>query len=259
MSKNTPLIEQHIEADAKIVDFAGYKMPMFYKGIVPEHKKVRESVGVFDLSHMGEFYLKGAEAGDFINKIITNDISKLKEGQCQYSCMCYDDGGIVDDLLVYKLDDDEWMLVVNASNIDKDWEWIEKHRDSEMDFVMENRSDDFGLIAVQGPKAQKVMEKLTDINLDSFSYYWNARTTVAGVEMILSRTGYTGEDGFEMYIAPEKCPDIWDKVMRAGEEFGIEPIGFLVTKGENISFLEAGKTHGLAAAFEKMPDGSVLS
>jgi len=225
-TKRTPFYEKHVEAGAKIVDFAGYRMPMFYNGIVPEHLKVREYVGLFDLTHMGEFFLAGPGAMDFISGITTNDPSKLAVGQCQYSAMCYENGGIVDDLLVYRLGDEEWMLVVNASNLDKDWDWAEAHLPANADFEMINRSEEFGLLAIQGPRAQDVLQKLTDYDLGSMPFYHNARATIAGHENVLfSTTGYTGEDGFEIYLDPKICADIWEKAMEAGKEFGIEPIG----------------------------------
>jgi len=224
--KKTPFYEKHIAAKAKVVEFAGYKMPMFYTGIVPEHRRVRESVGMFDLSHMGEFFVKGPGAVSFISKMTTNDPSTLEVGQCQYSAMCYDNGGIVDDLLIYRLGDNEWMLVVNASNIQKDWEWLYGHLPQQEEIEFVNRSDEIGLLAIQGPKAQNVMAQLTDFNLDSLGYYRNARATIGGVDNVLfSRTGYTGEDGFEIYLAPEHCGALWDKTVEVGKRFDIEPIG----------------------------------
>jgi len=222
----TPFYERHIEAGARIVDFAGYRMPMFYKGIVPEHLRVRQSAGIFDLSHMGEFFLEGKGAMEFISSMTTNDPSKVEIGQCQYSAMCYPHGGIVDDLLVYRLGEIEWMLVVNASNLEKDWDWLNSHKPSGADFSFENRSANIGLLAIQGPQAQRIMQKLTDYNLEPMGFYRNARATVGGHQNVLfSRTGYTGEDGFELYLDPDICLDLWDKVVKAGAEFDIEPIG----------------------------------
>ncbi|MCK5833743.1 glycine cleavage system aminomethyltransferase GcvT [bacterium] len=222
----TPFYQKHIEAGAKIVDFAGYKMPMFYKGIVPEHLRVRASAGLFDLSHMGEFFLEGKGALDFISKTTTNDPSSLGIGQCQYSAMCYDNGGIVDDLLIYRLDEESWMLVVNASNLQKDWEWLNNHVPSNPDFTFENRSEKIGLLAIQGPDAQKIFQKLTDYNLEAMQFYCNGRANIGGHDNVLfSRTGYTGEDGFELYLEPSICLDLWKKFVQAGAEFNIEPIG----------------------------------
>jgi len=223
--KRTPFYEKHLAADAKIVDFAGYKMPMFYSGIVPEHRKVRESVGLFDLSHMGEFWVKGPGALAFISSITTNDPTQLSIGQCQYSAMLYDNGTFVDDLLVYFIAEDEYMLVVNASNLDKDWEWAKSHCPPE-GVELTNRSDDYGLLAIQGPKAQAVFSKITDYDLNSMGFYTNGYATIGGYENVLfSRTGYTGEDGFEIYARPEICADLWDKAEKAGSEFEIKPIG----------------------------------
>ncbi|MGC9314087.1 MAG: glycine cleavage system aminomethyltransferase GcvT [bacterium] len=223
--KRTPFYKRHLEADAKIVDFVGFKMPMFYKGIVPEHLKVRNSVGMFDLSHMGEFSVKGPGSLAFISKITTNDPSTIEIGQCQYSAMLYENGTFVDDLLIYRLGEENYMLVVNASNLDKDWEWATSHLPSE-GVEMANLSDDIGLLAIQGPKAEQVMAKLTDYDLSSMGFYENAIATVGGHENVLfSRTGYTGEDGFEIYIDPDICLDLWDKTAIAGKEFDIEPIG----------------------------------
>ncbi|HHS50352.1 MAG TPA: glycine cleavage system aminomethyltransferase GcvT [candidate division Zixibacteria bacterium] len=225
-AKRTPFYERHIEAGAKIVDFAGYRMPMLYKGIVPEHLRVRQTAGIFDLSHMGEFFLEGAGAVDFISKMTTNDPTTVEIGQCQYSAMCYDNGGIVDDLLVYRLGDAEWMLVVNASNLEKDWEWLKNHLPENPDFSFENRSEEIGLLAIQGPDAQKILQKLTSYDLESMGFYHNARANIGGHEGVLfSRTGYTGEDGFELYLDPAICLDLWDKTLKAGAEFDVEPIG----------------------------------
>ncbi|MBD3169228.1 MAG: glycine cleavage system aminomethyltransferase GcvT [candidate division Zixibacteria bacterium] len=221
-SKKTPFYNIHIDAGAKMVDFAGYKMPIQYKSITAEHLRVRETVGAFDLSHMGEFFVSGGKALDFLQMMTVNDVSALEEYQVQYTAMCYPDGGIVDDLLVYRLPD-KYMLVVNAANIDKDFAWLEEHLIDNV--TLHNASDDFGLIAIQGPDAQKVMEKMTDINLDDIQFYYSAEGDVAGHKMIFSRTGYTGEDGFELYIKPDICPELWEAAMKSGAEFDIEPIG----------------------------------
>jgi len=221
-SKKTPLFDKHAALGAKIVDFAGYQMPVLYNSINAEHLKVRNNVGIFDLSHMGEFYAHGPGALDFLQKVTVNDVSALDVWQVQYTCMCYPNGGIVDDLLIYRLPD-KYMLVVNAACLEKDWKWL---NDNMFGGVrLENESDNTGLIAVQGPDAQKVMQKVTDFDLDKMEFYWSAETTVAGHKILISRTGYTGEDGFEMYIPPDKCSDIWDSLIEAGKEFDISPIG----------------------------------
>ncbi len=220
--KKTPFYKYHVEAGAKIVPFAGYEMPIQYTGITAEHLAVRKNVGLFDLSHMGEFMVNGRDALAFIQKMTTNDASLLQPGEIQYSCMCYDNGGIVDDLLVYRLKD-KYMLVVNASNIDKDFAWLEKHLDG--DVKLTNESDDFGLLAVQGPNAQKLMEEISEYDFESLPYYHNDIVQIGKHKILLSRTGYTGEDGFEMYITPAICDDVWTIVYGAGKKYDMQLIG----------------------------------
>jgi len=221
--KRTPFYEFHKNAGAKIVPFAGYEMPVLYAGIMEEHKAVRNTVGVFDVSHMGEFYAKGPNALSFLQSITINDVSKLTPGKAQYSAMCFDDGGIVDDLLIYMLAEQSYMIVVNASNIEKDWEWMKKHCPSGVMF--ENKSDDTALLAIQGPKSLETMQKLTTANLSAIPYYHFVQGAVAGIEMIISRTGYTGELGFEIYFSNAHAEKIWNAIFDAGKEFGIVPIG----------------------------------
>ncbi len=222
--KRTPFYEIHVKLGAKIAPFAGFEMPIQYEGIIAEHKRVREAVGVFDVSHMGEFKVSGKDALNFLQKMTVNDVSKLVPGRAQYSAMCYEDGGIVDDLLVYNLSD-HYMVVVNASNIEKDFEWMQKH--VEGDVKLENVSDQTALLAVQGPKSLLTLQKLTDVDLSQIKYYHFVRGKLADVEMIISRTGYTGELGFELYFEarPELCQRVWEAVMEAGKEFNIAPIG----------------------------------
>lgn len=220
--KKTPFYHIHLKNKAKMVEFAGYWMPIQFRGIMEEHKRVRSTVGLFDITHMGEFEVKGKDSLSFLQKMTTNDVSKLSEYQVQYSCMCYEDGGIVDDLLVYRLPD-RFFLVVNASNIEKDFNWLKEHLFGDVNLV--NRSDETALLALQGPDAEKVMVKLTDADLKNLRYYWASRGKVAGKEILFSRTGYTGEDGFELYMPPEYAEHLWNAVMRAGKEFEIEPIG----------------------------------
>lgn len=221
-TKKTPLYNKHIKLHAKIVEFAGYFMPMFYEGIVPEHRAVRESVGIFDISHMGEFYISGPNALEFVQKMTVNDASRLELWQAQYSAMLYPDGGVVDDILVYRLPD-KYMLVVNAANIDKDFEWLKQHIIDGVE--LKNVSDDVALLAIQGPNSQKVLQKLADADLETIRYYHSSPLKVAGEEMIVSRTGYTGEDGFELYMSPSQAEKIWDEVIKAGEAFSIKPCG----------------------------------
>ena len=221
--KRTPFYDLHKNAGAKIVPFAGYEMPVLYAGIMEEHKAVRNAVGVFDVSHMGEFFAKGANALSFLQKITVNDVSKLTPGKAQYSAMCFDDGGIVDDLLIYMLAEHSYMIVVNASNIEKDWEWMKKHCPADVTF--ENNSDETALLAIQGPKSLATMQKLTSANLSVIPYYNFVQGSVAGIEMIISRTGYTGELGFEIYFNVAHAEKIWNAIFDAGKEFGITPIG----------------------------------
>ncbi|MGR3811316.1 glycine cleavage system aminomethyltransferase GcvT [Jiulongibacter sp. NS-SX5] len=222
--KSVPLAHVHESLGAKMIPFAGFNMPVRYTSDIEEHMAVRESVGIFDVSHMGEFYLKGPKALDLIQKVTANDASLLYNGKAQYSYLPNETGGVVDDLLVYRIDDDEYMLVVNASNIDKDWAHISKYNTEGVKMV--NWSEDLCLFAVQGPLATKTLQKLTHIPLDNVEYYTFTKGTFAGVEnVILSATGYTGAGGFELYVPKETAEEVWAKVMEAGEEFGIQPIG----------------------------------
>ncbi len=222
--KNTALTSVHIALGAKMVPFAGYNMPVQYEGINSEHETVRKSVGVFDVSHMGEFILKGENALDLIQRVCSNDASKLVDGKVQYSCLPNEDGGIVDDLLVYRIDEKSYMLVVNASNIEKDWNWIQKYNTKNVE--MHNISDKTSLLAVQGPKATAALQKLTDINLSEMEYYSFKKGVFAGIENVLvSATGYTGAGGFEVYFENEHAEKIWSAIFEAGAEFGIKPIG----------------------------------
>ncbi len=207
-----------------MVPFAGYNMPVTYAGINEEHNTVRNGVGVFDVSHMGEFFLSGEKALDLIQKVTTNDVSKLYDGKVQYSCMPNGKGGIVDDLLIYRISETEYMLVVNASNMEKDWNWISSHND--MGVKMSNESDNYSLLAVQGPKTNEALQSLTDINLSEMEYYSFNAGTFAGLEdVIVSATGYTGAGGFEIYIKNQDAEKVWDAVFEAGKGQGIQPIG----------------------------------
>lgn len=227
--KNTPLTSIHNALGAKMAAFAGYNMPISYAGIKEEHACVRTNVGVFDVSHMGEFIVKGKEALNLIQKVTSNDASKLTIGQAQYSCLPNTEGGIVDDLLVYYLgengDEKTFMLVVNASNIQKDWDWIAQFA---KDYAVEmtNISDHLGLLAVQGPNALKVVQSLTDADLSTIPYYHFTQGTVAGIEnVIISATGYTGAGGFELYCPENELPKLWNVLFETGKSFGIMPIG----------------------------------
>lgn len=222
--KRTVFYENHKSLNARIVPFAGFEMPVEYTGVNDEHITVREGVGVFDVSHMGEFWVKGPKALEFIQKVTTNDASALTIGKAQYSCFPNGKGGIVDDLLVYKYEDEKYFIVVNASNIDKDWDWINSQ--NTMDAELENASDKISQLAVQGPLAIKVLQKLTPIDLSSIPYYAFKVGAFAGVkEVIISNTGYTGAGGFELYFYNSNAQTIWNALFDAGKEFAIKPIG----------------------------------
>ena len=222
--KNTALTHIHEKLGAKMVPFAGFNMPVQYEGINAEHETVRNGVGVFDVSHMGEFFIKGKGALDLIQKVTSNDASKLVDGQAQYSCMPNDKGGIVDDLIVYKIKDEDYLVVVNASNIEKDWNWIEKH--NTFGAEMTNMSDQYSLLAIQGPKAIEAMQSLTDVDLSAIKFYHFTIGEFAGIkDIIISATGYTGSGGLEIYCKNEDAEKLWNKVFEAGESFGIKPIG----------------------------------
>jgi len=220
--KQTPLYEEHLKAGARIVPFAGFLMPIQYTGIIDEHCAVRRSMGMFDLSHMGELRVTGQNMIQAVDRLMTNDIATLDVHQARYTPMCYPDGGIVDDLLVYRFQD-HLMLVVNASNIDKDMRWIQDHIADGVD--VENVSDSVALIAAQGPAASAFVQSLTDTDLNSVGYYHFAAGPVAGVKSVISRTGYTGEDGFELYVAADDAPGLWQALRREGEPDGLKLIG----------------------------------
>lgn len=222
--KNTALTEKHIALGAKMVPFAGYNMPVTYEGINAEHATVRNGVGVFDVSHMGEFILKGENALDLIQRVTSNDAAKLYDGKVQYSCLPNKDGGIVDDLLVYKIDNKTYMLVVNASNIEKDWNWIQQFNTEGVE--MHNISDQTSLLAIQGPKAADALQSLTEVDLASMEYYTFVKGTFAGVKnVVISATGYTGAGGFEIYFENQYADQIWDAIFEAGAAYNIKPIG----------------------------------
>lgn len=222
--KNTALTDKHIALGAKMVPFAGYNMPVQYEGVNIEHETVRNGVGVFDVSHMGEFVLRGPNALALIQKVTTNDASVLFDGKAQYSCMPNGKGGIVDDLIIYRKSADEYFIVVNASNIEKDWNWIKKHND--LGVEMENLSDEYSLLAIQGPEASEAMQSLTDIDLKNMVYYTFQIGKFAGIDNVMvSATGYTGSGGFEVYVKNEDVNKLWDKVFEAGAAYGIKPIG----------------------------------
>ncbi|MGL1886492.1 MAG: glycine cleavage system aminomethyltransferase GcvT [Reichenbachiella sp.] len=222
--KNITLNEIHISLGAKMVPFAGFNMPVRYSSDKEEHHCIRKGVGVFDVSHMGEFLLEGPHALDLIQRVTSNDASKIIDGQAQYSCLPNEEGGIVDDLIIYRMDAEKYFLVVNASNIEKDWNWISKFNSQKV--PMTNLSDSYSLFAVQGPKAIETLQKLTEVNLSDINYYHFTEGRIADIdEVIISATGYTGAGGFELYVKNESAIELWNQVFEAGAEFDIKPIG----------------------------------
>ncbi len=222
--KKVHLNDVHVNLGAKMVSFAGYNMPVLYSNLIQEHLCVRSNVGVFDVSHMGEFFLKGEKAIDLIQYVCSNDASKLVDGKVQYSCLPNETGGIVDDLLVYRINETEYLLVVNASNIEKDWNWISSKNTFEVE--MTNCSDEYSLFAVQGPNAIKALQKLTAVDLSTMEYYTFTFGEMAGIkDVIISNTGYTGAGGFEIYVKNESALTMWNAIFEAGAEFEIKPVG----------------------------------
>lgn len=221
-AKKTALYDIHVGLGAKMVEFGGYLMPVQYTGIKEEHNCVRNSVGIFDVSHMGEFFIKGENAAAYLQKMTINDVSKLVRFRAQYSAMCYDNGGLVDDLIVYCFGD-HFMTIVNAANLDRDYSWMKENLIPGVQ--LENRSDEFSLFAVQGRNAQSTLQKLADIDLSEIKFYWFREGKVCGKDAFIARTGYTGEDGFEIGVSTSGSPEVWNAILDAGEEFGIQPIG----------------------------------
>ena len=222
--KTTPFTQKHIERGAKMHEFAGYNMPVEYSGIIDEHNTVVNNVGVFDVSHMGEIWIEGKSAYAFLQRVTSNDIEKLIPGKAQYSCLTNETGGIVDDLLVYKFNDTKYLLIVNASNTQKDYEWLLENNIE--DVKIDNVSDEYAQLAIQGPDALKTIQKITNVNLSEIPYYSFKTGDIAGVnDVIISNTGYTGAGGFELYFPVTNADVIWNAIFKAGEEFGIKPIG----------------------------------
>ncbi len=221
--KRTPLYAIHKALGAKLVEFAGYEMPVHYEGIIAEHLTVRNNVGLFDVSHMGEAFVKGPAAGEFLQMLTTNDLGKIIAGQAQYTVMLTEQGGIIDDLIIYKISDDEFLLILNASNRQKDINWLKAHQTEGVE--IKDQSDAYSLLAVQGPKAEDVLSKLTPLSLSTLPFYHFAYGEVFGKNILVSRTGYTGEKGFELCVPNEHVELIWTALMEAGEPYGIKPIG----------------------------------
>ncbi len=221
--KRTSLYEKHLKHGGKMIDFFGWCLPLQYTSIIEEHRIVREGAGLFDVSHMGEITVEGTNAGEYINRMITNDISKKEIGQATYSPMCNERGGIIDDLIVYRIDQHKYMLVVNASNTSKDFEWLKQNEIPGVKVV--NESDNYTQLALQGPKSKLIIEKLTSFDLGRLKYYRYVFTCLAGFKALISRTGYTGESGYEIYVDNQYAKKLWDAVMEAGEEFSLVPVG----------------------------------
>ncbi|MCF6137878.1 glycine cleavage system aminomethyltransferase GcvT [Pseudalkalibacillus berkeleyi] len=222
--QRTPLFEVYKEYGAKVIDFGGWELPVQFSSIKEEHEAVRTKAGLFDVSHMGEITVKGPDAESYLQYVMTNDVSKLKDGGAQYTAMCYETGGTVDDLLVYKRGDEDYLLVVNAANIEKDFEWLLKNEKGNVE--IKNISEDIAQLALQGPVAESVLQKLTDYDLSGIGFFKFAEDVeIAGTKALVSRTGYTGEDGFEIYIESKDAPTLWKKILEAGQEDGVLPIG----------------------------------
>ncbi len=225
MSKHTALYDKHKALNAKFMEFGGYDMPLRYGGDNVEHMGVRRQVGLFDVSHMGEFFVRGSKAIDLLQYVTTNDVSKLKPGKAQYSCMLLEEGGVIDDLIVYMLDEEEYMVVVNAANIEKDFGWIEKHNKA-FGAELVDRSEEMSLLALSGPLSVKTIQKLTDFDVEELPYYACKRGKVADIpNVLIATTGYTGERTFELYLHNDYAPKLWDALMEAGDQFGIQPCG----------------------------------
>ena len=225
--KKTPLNQVHRDLGARMVDFGGWDMPVQYSGVIDEHLAVRQAAGLFDVSHMGEVEVSGTNALAFIQYLTVNDASRLVDGQVQYSAMCYPEGGVVDDVTLYRFSDTRFLFCVNASNTDKDFDWMQKvlAESAITDVTLNNRSEEFAQIALQGPRAEEILAGLTDVALADLVYYHFCEGEVAGVKMIISRTGYTGEDGFELYLPSSAAVEIWQQLMTAGAPLGLKPIG----------------------------------
>lgn len=223
--KLTPFNQKHLDLGAKMADFAGFDMPISYGSIQEEHQAVRKAAGIFDVSHMGEFHLSGPQAMDLLQWVTTNDVSKLEPGRAQYNCLPNENAGIVDDLLIYCLTKNDYLLVVNAANIQKDFDWI-KSQGEKFDCLLQDKSDRYALLAVQGPKATEILQKLTPHNLSGISYYHFAHDSFAGLdEVLISATGYTGSGGFELYLPVDGAASAWDKILEAGKSEGLQPVG----------------------------------
>lgn len=222
--KRTPLYDKHLQYNGKLIDFGGWELPVEYSGILAEHEAVRTKAGLFDVSHMGEVLVTGKDAEYFVQHVVTNDISTMSDNQIFYSTMCYENGGVVDDLLIYRYNTEKYFLVINASNTDKDYDWFVKQKFG--DVIIENVSSNYAEVALQGPNAQKILQKLTTKNLDEIEFFHFAdNIQINGINALVSRNGYTGEDGFEIYVTPQDAPILWDILLVTGKEYGLIPAG----------------------------------
>ncbi len=225
VAKKTPLYDEHVKLGGKVVDYAGWFLPVQYEGLIQEHEAVRNAAGLFDVSHMGEIVVKGKDSLAYLQHLLTNDIASIEENQIIYTLMCYPDGGVVDDFLVYKYDDEEYLLVVNAANTEKDFKWMIDNK-NDFNIILENISDQIGEVAIQGPESEKILQKLTDTDLSNMKpFTFDRKVNISGIECMVSRTGYTGEDGFEVYIPHDSTAKIWREILDAGKEYGIKPCG----------------------------------
>lgn len=223
--RKTALYDIHNKYGGKIIDFSGWQLPVQYEGLTPEHEATRNHAGLFDVSHMGEVEVKGKDAFKFVQYLVTNNVATLEDNQILYTFMCYEHGGVVDDLLVYRFNEEHFYLVINASNVEKDFEWMQKNA-SDFDVELTNISDKVAQLAIQGPNAQEILQKLTKTDLSEIKFFYcDRKVLLDGVECLVSRTGYTGEDGFEIYLDPEYAPQIWEKLMEEGKDLGIKPVG----------------------------------
>jgi len=222
--KKTPLYELHVQAGGKIIDFGGWALPVEYEGIIKEHETVRTAAGLFDVSHMGEILVEGPDAEQYLQKMLTNDLAPMQDYQVYYTLMCYPDGGVVDDLIVYKFNNNHYLLVVNAANKDKDYEWLLQHRSGQVTVI--DLSDAYAQFAIQGPNAQNILQEMTTTNLEQLKFFRFLPEAIIGdTPVLISRTGYTGEDGFELYLRPEQAPSLWQKILEQGHKHGLRPIG----------------------------------
>jgi len=223
--KKTPLYDSHLRLGAKMVEFCGWEMPVYYSNVIEEHTNVRANCGLFDICHMGEFFIEGKGAFRLIQKVITNDLNKLSDGKAFYSSMCNENGGVVDDLFVYRFNSSRFMLVVNAANVEKDFRWIIKHKDFFEDATIIDKTEEMAKLDLQGPRSEAVLQGLSDIDFSALKRFCFIEGRVNGIPMIVSRTGYTGEDGFELYFDSSKTVEMWHKILSVGSEFGVRPAG----------------------------------